>query len=56
VYVGNAPGHGLENTYCPGCGALLVERRGFRVSINRLASGSCPQCEQKVPGVWAAGD
>ncbi len=54
VYVGNVPGHRLENTCCPECGALLVERRGFSVSINRLASGSCPDCGREVPGVWAA--
>src|SRR5215471_2411193 len=31
VYAGNVPGvvGGLENTYCPGCGDLLIERRGF---------------------------
>ena len=54
VYVGNVPGHRLENTYCPDCGALLVERRGFSVSINRLASGWCSKCDREVPGVWAA--
>jgi pyruvate formate lyase activating enzyme len=54
VYVGNVPGHGLENTYCPDCGALLIQRQGFSVSINRLASGSCPQCDREAPGVWAA--
>ncbi len=54
VYVGNVPGHHLENTYCPDCGALLIQRRGFNVSINRLASGWCSKCDREVPGVWAA--
>jgi pyruvate formate lyase activating enzyme len=54
VYVGNVPGHRLENTYCPDCGTLLIERCEFSVSINRLASGLCPECEREVPGVWAA--
>jgi pyruvate formate lyase activating enzyme len=54
VYVGNVPGHRLENTYCPDCGELLIERWGFHVSINRLASGSCPECDREVSGVWAA--
>ena len=33
VYAGNLPGRAgtWENTYCPGCRALLVERVGFRV-------------------------
>jgi pyruvate formate lyase activating enzyme len=55
VYAGNLPGavESLENTYCPGCRALLVERRGFRVLRNRMdASGLCPGCGQRVPGVW----
>lgn len=56
VYVGNLPGQvgRYENTYCHGCGALLVERRGFRVLQNRLAGtgGTCPDCGTRIPGVW----
>src|SRR5205823_3472779 len=29
VYIGNVPGHRLENTYCPGCGAIAIKRYGF---------------------------
>jgi pyruvate formate lyase activating enzyme len=56
VYAGNLPGlvRSLENTYCPGCRALLVERTGFRVRKNRLAAdGRCPECGRSIPGVWA---
>lgn len=55
VYAGNLPGAtgGWENTFCPGCRALLVERRGFHVLRNRLASGgACPDCGRAIPGVW----
>jgi pyruvate formate lyase activating enzyme len=55
VYAGNLPGavRSWENTYCPGCQRLLVERLGFRVLKNRLgADGLCPDCRQVVPGVW----
>jgi pyruvate formate lyase activating enzyme len=54
VYAGNLPGltEGLENTCCPSCGALLIEREGFRVIQNRLANGACPACATTVPGVW----
>jgi len=31
VYLGNVPGHPAENTYCPGCGNLLVERLGRKL-------------------------
>ena len=55
VYAGNLPGHvkNRENTYCPGCHALLVERWGFRVKQNRLADGHCPDCARAIPGVWS---
>jgi pyruvate formate lyase activating enzyme len=55
VYAGNAPGRAasLENTYCPSCGHLLVERVGFRVLANRLHGGACPRCRTKIPGVWS---
>ncbi|MGD0497234.1 MAG: AmmeMemoRadiSam system radical SAM enzyme [Bryobacteraceae bacterium] len=57
VYAGNLTARtaGLEDTDCPGCGATLVERRGFRVLHNRLsAGGTCPQCGRAIPGVWGA--
>jgi pyruvate formate lyase activating enzyme len=55
VYAGNLPGRlgDWENTYCPSCRALLVERVGFRVLQNRLASGRCPDCRRAIPGVWS---
>jgi pyruvate formate lyase activating enzyme len=52
VYLGNVLGHRLENTYCPDCGALLVERRGLYVTTYRLDDGCCPRCGCEVPGVW----
>jgi pyruvate formate lyase activating enzyme len=55
VYAGNLPGavRSWENTYCPGCRTLLVERVGFRVLSNRLgADGLCPKCGAVIPGVW----
>lgn len=54
VYAGNLPGlvENLENTYCPNCRALLVERDGFRVLRNSLVDGTCPNCARRIPGVW----
>lgn len=54
VYAGNLPGRvsGLENTYCPDCRELLVERSGFTVTKNRLADGACPRCRAAIPGIW----
>jgi pyruvate formate lyase activating enzyme len=56
VYAGNLPGavRSWENTSCPGCRSVLVERIGYRVLANRMgASGRCPSCRQSIPGVWA---
>jgi pyruvate formate lyase activating enzyme len=54
VYAGNLPGRvgRWENTYCPGCGVLLIERHGFRVLQNKIAEGKCPSCAQVIPGFW----
>jgi pyruvate formate lyase activating enzyme len=56
VYAGNLPGRvgNLENTYCPGCNALLVERYGFKILQNRIANGACPDCAHEIPGFWTA--
>ena len=55
VYAGNLPGRlkNLENTYCPDCGTLLVERRGYRILQYSLTSaGTCPSCSRSIPGRW----
>lgn len=55
VYAGNIPGAvgDLENTYCPQCRRLLVERRGYRILRNELAgSGRCPSCQTVIAGRW----
>jgi pyruvate formate lyase activating enzyme len=52
VYAGNLPSGELENTYCPECGHLLIERYGFQVSKNKIKKGMCPSCSASIPGVW----
>jgi len=55
VYAGNLPGRteDWENTCCPSCGELLIERCGFRVlRYNLTATGACPSCGQVIPGRW----
>ena len=57
VYAGNMPGRTgeLENTYCPNCHALVIERLGFHIVEYRLtATGSCPECGAAIAGRWAA--
>jgi len=55
VYAGNLPGRvgRWENTYCPDCGDLLIERRGYTIRAQRIgADGACPSCRRRIPGVW----
>jgi len=52
VYLGNVLGHRLENTHCPGCGALLVGRWGLGLTRYRLERGRCPDCGRAIPGKW----
>jgi pyruvate formate lyase activating enzyme len=55
VYAGNLPGlvGPNEHTYCPGCHIPLVERRGYRVLKNIIATGACPRCATVIPGFWS---
>lgn len=55
VYAGNLAGHGGEDTHCPQCGLLLIERFGFHVIQNRIKGGACPSCMTAIPGFWIAG-
>ena len=51
VYTGNVPGNAGENTYCPRCGNLLVDRLGFRVVNYRIEAGKCFHCRSPIDGV-----
>jgi pyruvate formate lyase activating enzyme len=51
VYEGNIPGKGNEDTYCPRCGTLLMERLAYSVRKNLLRDGRCPSCGNPVAGV-----
>jgi len=51
-YIGNVFGHDAENTYCHNCGMLLIGRRGFQITANKLDRGKCPSCQSTIPGVW----
>ncbi len=56
VYAGNLPGQvgNYENTCCPFCRVVLVERSGYHIRRNRMHSsgGRCPDCGQAVAGIW----
>jgi pyruvate formate lyase activating enzyme len=53
VYTGNMPGAEGENTYCPTCKAVVVQRHGMAMLSNELKDGKCRKCGTVIPGVWA---
>ncbi|MDT8393608.1 MAG: AmmeMemoRadiSam system radical SAM enzyme [Bacteroidales bacterium] len=52
VYIGNVPASGAENTICPHCGEVVIERKGYRIIKNNLNKNLCQACGETVAGVW----
>jgi len=52
VYTGNLPGDEGEKTFCHQCKEILIDRYGFFVRKNVIASSRCPKCSAEIPGVW----
>jgi pyruvate formate lyase activating enzyme len=56
IYLGNLPGQvgPWEHTSCHKCSSVLIRRYGFVVRHNRIsASGTCPDCGTRIPGIWS---
>jgi pyruvate formate lyase activating enzyme len=56
IYAGNLPGRvgRWENTYCPSCDELLVDRYGYLIKQMKVThDGKCPSCATRIPGIWA---
>lgn len=52
VYTGNVHDPAGQTTWCPGCGAALIERDWHSIRRNRLDAGACPECRTPIAGVW----
>jgi pyruvate formate lyase activating enzyme len=55
VYAGNLPGslREYENTNCPKCQTLLVQRTGYVIHQYHITeTGACPKCGTKIAGIW----
>jgi pyruvate formate lyase activating enzyme len=49
VYLGNILSSTYENTYCPDCGTLLIQRKGYDIKIENLnENGECKNCGRKI--------
>jgi pyruvate formate lyase activating enzyme len=52
VYCGNLPGDAGENTFCAGCGRLLIRRSGFSVERLDVKGSACPGCGTPLDGIF----
>jgi pyruvate formate lyase activating enzyme len=43
VYIGNVPSK-EDNTNCYKCGALIISRQGYRVTVNNIVGSKCERC------------
>jgi len=50
-YVGNVFSAEENNTYCPKCNRLLIERSGFGIIKNNIKNSRC-LCKEKIAGVF----
>ena len=55
VYVGNAPGLGLEDTRCAGCDRVVIARSGYRTRSELTDEGACPACGRGLEGIGLDG-
>jgi len=57
VYMGNVFGAKHEDTFCPKCGKLLIERMVMsclknEIEVDKKGTGKCPDCGEKIAGIW----
>ncbi len=55
VYTGNVHDPEGQTTFCPGCGAAVVERDWFAIRSYRLRAGACGECGSPIAGRFAEG-
>ncbi|MDD3984813.1 MAG: AmmeMemoRadiSam system radical SAM enzyme [Methanobacterium sp.] len=48
VYIGNVPSGSGENTYCYGCGELLIERNNYQIKDHIQKENKCPTCNAGI--------
>ena len=47
-YIGNVGDHPYQNTYCPKCHALLIERSGYLSRVRGLDGHRCATCGEAI--------
>jgi pyruvate formate lyase activating enzyme len=54
VYAGNLSGEvgDYEDTRCPSCQKVLIERSGYEILSNKIRNGACYHCKTPIAGYW----
>ncbi|MEI7896446.1 MAG: AmmeMemoRadiSam system radical SAM enzyme [bacterium] len=52
VYLGNVPGSSAQNTHCPDCNKVIIERQGFTILSKNMNGNACGFCNAEIAGVW----
>ena len=50
VYCGNIGSNEAENTYCPACKRVVIERNGYKVISVNMKDSKCEFCNQAISG------
>ena len=50
VYCGNIDSNEVENTYCPACKRVVIERSGYKVISVNIKDSKCEFCNQAISG------
>jgi pyruvate formate lyase activating enzyme len=50
VYTGNVRDRDGQSTFCPSCGATVIERNGFAIGAVRMRGGACASCGAAIAG------
>jgi len=48
-YLGNVSNENYENTICPSCKNILIDRHGYTIKTSGLLNGRCRQCNKIIP-------
>ncbi|MCX6665383.1 MAG: AmmeMemoRadiSam system radical SAM enzyme [Euryarchaeota archaeon] len=51
-YLGNVPHGSYENTICPSCGAICIERHGYTIKLTGFKEGKCIHCGTNIPLIF----
>ncbi len=52
VYIGNVPGSGAENTYCPSCQNIVINRFHYHARTRLIDGNHCAYCHAPIDGIF----